>query len=140
MQTRMVGLLGALVFGAFAACDDSYVIRGGKTDGQGGSEPNSNVAPTETGESGAGDPGGGGGGDAGAPSCVANEFCHESSGGNCSCSGTCNGQSVKIGCGWATGEPRCTCYVGGVEVGTCTHPNGGYLCGLDTTCCNQFFF
>ncbi|MDI1478542.1 hypothetical protein [Polyangium sp. y55x31] len=138
MQKMLAGLVFVFGIGSVVACNDSDVSGKGGTDGQ-GEGANSIVAPPpETGEGGGGGSGEGGG-EAGSLSCVADNFCHESSGGNCSCSGTCNGESVRIVCGWATGEPRCYCFVDGVEIGRCTHPNGGYLCGLDTTCCNQFF-
>ncbi|MDC0741292.1 hypothetical protein [Polyangium mundeleinium] len=136
MQMRRVGLLGALVLGFFAACNDSYVSGWSEKDGQGGSEPNSIVAPAETGEGGAG---GDGGSEPGSLSCVTDGFCHESSGGNCPCSGTCNGKHVRVSCGWSTGQAACSCFVDEVEVGKCVHEPGAYQCGLATTCCNQFF-
>ncbi|MDI1432870.1 hypothetical protein [Polyangium sorediatum] len=127
MQKTLV--LEALVFGSFVACDDSYVSGWSEKDAQGGSEP-SIVASPETGE---------GGGEAGSLSCVTDGFCHESSGGNCPCSGTCNGKAARVSCGWSTGQAACTCFVDGVEVGKCLHEPGAYQCGLATTCCNQFF-
>ncbi|TKD03065.1 hypothetical protein [Polyangium fumosum] len=140
MQKTLAGLLGALVFGSFAACNDSYVSGWSEKDAQGGSEP-SIVASPETGEGGAGggEAGGEGESDAGALSCVTDGFCHESSGGNCPCSGTCNGKAARVSCGWSTGQAACTCFVDGVEVGKCSHEPGAYQCGLATTCCNQFF-
>lgn len=67
--------------------------------------------------------------------------CSVGPGGECSCTGVCNGSTFQVQCTPGNATDFCTCIKDGVPIGKCTEPqDNGVSCDINVGCCAAQFF